>query len=265
VHENAIPDMYDRGDAAAGHSGKIALSEELVMFAGRKLPLTLVFVLVVALSIGVSCKGFFVDPTVTSIAISPATPTIAATNNSGAPNTQQFTAIASFSDNSPPAATPATWTSSAPTTVASINGTSGLATAIASGTATITATSTRSPSISATTTLTIVPANVTSITVTPSNQSTTTGSTIFLKAVDQSNNDISASVTWTFTLKGTTTQETGVTKTSTLDPIQGQQFQVNTLSPAATFPATLYVVASLTVNGNTVSSPATAVTLTITS
>lgn len=235
------------------------------MFAGRKLPLTLVFVALVALAVGVSCKGFFVDPTVTSIVISPATPTIAVTNNSGAPNTQQFTAIASFSDNSPPAATPASWTSSAPTAVASINSTTGLATAIAPGNTTITATSTKFPSISATTTLTVVPANVTSITVTPSSQSTTTGSTIYLRAVDQGGNDISVSVTWTFTLKGTTTQETGVTKTSTVDPVLGQQFQVNTLTPAVSFPATLYVVASLTVNGTTVSSPATAVTLTITS
>jgi hypothetical protein len=255
------PEMYDRGHVAAGRSAKITLSEGLVMFAGRKLPLTLAFVVVVALAIGVSCKGFFVDPTLTSIAVGPATPTI--TNSTpNSTQTQQFTAVGTFNDGST-GSTPVTWSSSNSTTVATISS-SGLATAKGVGTTTITATSTKIPTIAGSTTLTVVPANVTSITVTPSSQSTTTGSLIYLKAVDQGGNDISASVTWTFTLQGTTTKETGVTKTSVVDATLGQQFQVNALSPTATFPATLNVVASLTVNGTTVSSPATGVTLTIT-
>jgi len=231
------------------------------MFIGRKLPLTLAFAVLIVLAFGGGCHGFFVDPTLTAIAVGPATPTI--TNST--PNqtrTQQFTAVGTFNDGST-GSTPVTWSSTNSTTVASITS-SGLATAIGVGTTTITATSTKIPTIAGSTTLTVVPANVTSITVTPSSQSTTTGSLINLKAVDQGGNDISASVTWTFTLQGTTTQETGITKTTVVDSTLGQQFQVNALNPTATFPATLNIVASLTVNGTTISSPSTGVTITIT-
>ena len=232
------------------------------MLIGRKLPWTLAFVVVVALTVGVSCKGFFVDPTLTSIAVGPATPTITNSSPTQA-QTQQFTAVGTFNDGTT-GSTPVTWSSSS-TSVATINSSSGLATATGVGTTTISATSTKTPTIAGTTTLTVVPANVTAITVTPSSQSTTTSSLIYLKAVDQGGNDISASVTWTFTLQNTTTVETGITKTAVLDPTLGQQFQVGTLSPAvAAFPVTLNVVASLTVNGTTVSSSATGVTVTIT-
>ena len=239
------------------------------MVTGRKLPLALAFVVVLSLAVGVSCKGFFVDPTLTSIAVGPATPTIPLTTGSPPTNsTKQFTAVATFSDNSP-GSTPVTWTATGTNsqgqTVATIDQSSGLATAQAVGTATITATSTKNPTIAGNTTLTVVPANVTSITVTPSSQSVATSATIYLKAVDQSSNDISASVTWTFTLHQTTTVETGITKTSVVDTVLGQQFTVNALNPTNTnFPVTLDVVASLTVNGTKVSSPS-GVTITITS
>jgi len=41
------------------------------MLTGRKLPLTLAFAVLVLLAFGVSCKGFFVDPVLTSIAVGP--------------------------------------------------------------------------------------------------------------------------------------------------------------------------------------------------
>ena len=232
------------------------------MLIGRRLPLTLAFAVLIVLAFGASCRGFFPDATLTSIAVGPATPTIT-TGTTSNPSTKQFTAVGTFSDTTT-GSTPVTWSSSNPTTVASISN-SGNATAIGVGTTTITATSTQNPTIAGSTTLTVVPANVTAIIVSPSSQSTTTGSLIYLKAVDQGGNDISASVTWTFTLQGTTTVETGITKTAVLDPVLGQQFQVNALNPVATFPATLNVVASLTVNGTTVSSSATGVTVQITS
>src|SRR5271163_3846744 len=43
------------------------------MFTGRKLALTLAFTVLVALALGVSCRGFFVNPTLQSIAVSPST------------------------------------------------------------------------------------------------------------------------------------------------------------------------------------------------
>jgi hypothetical protein len=221
------------------------------MLTGRKLPFTLAFAVLVAVAFGASCHGFFVNPTLTSVAISPPTPSIA---NS---TTQQFTAVGTFNDGSS-GSTPVTWTSSEPTTVASINSSSGLATAIGVGTTTITATSTKLPSISGTTTLTVVPANVTSITVTPASQSTTTAAGFTLTAKDQNGTDISTSVTWTFTVNGTA--ETGITGTAGTSG--GEVFTIGTLSPSVTPPYTLSVVASLTVNGSLVKSLAVTVSVT---
>jgi hypothetical protein len=216
------------------------------MLTGRKLALTLAFTVLIALAAGVSCKGFFVKPTLTAVGITPANQTI---TDVAPNNTKQFAAVGTFNDNTS-GPTPVTW-SSAPTTVATIDTNSGLATAVGVGSATITATSTILPTISGTTTLNVVPANVTSIAVSPSSTSTQTGKTFELLAKDQSGNDISGSVTWTFTVQGTSTVETGMTL-GTPD-VGGQPFTVGTLSPNAP-PVTLNVVATLTVNGTTVTS-----------
>lgn len=226
------------------------------MLTGRKLPFTLAFAVLVTLAFGAGCHGFFVNPTLTSVAISPPTPTIA-NSTTGTAQTQQFKAVGTFNDGSS-GSTPVTWTSSEPTTVASINSSSGLATAIGVGTTTITATSTKLPSISGTTTLTVVPANVTSITVTPASQSTTTATGFTLTAKDQNGNDISTSVTWTFTVSGTA--EAGITGTAGTSG--GEVFTIGTLSPSVTPPYTLSVVASLTVNGSPVRSQAVTVSVT---
>ena len=223
------------------------------MWIGRNLPLTLVFTALVSLAVGVSCKGFFVKPTLTAVGITPATPTITdGTTN----NTQQFSAVGTFDDGSH-GSTSVTWASSSSTTVASISS-SGLATAIGAGTTTITATSTIIPTISGTTTLTVVPANVTAITVTPQSQSTTTSGGFTLTAKDQAGNDISSSVTWSFSVGGTTV--TGITETA--GSSGGEVFTIGTLSPPQTPPYTLSIVASITVKGTTVSSQPVTVTVT---
>lgn len=46
------------------------------MFSGRKLPLTLAFIVLVGLAFGASCNGFFVDPTLSSITIQPPSPRV---------------------------------------------------------------------------------------------------------------------------------------------------------------------------------------------
>lgn len=230
------------------------------MLTGRKLPLILAFAVLVVLAFGVSCNGFFTDPTLTSLAISPATPTIPVCTTVSVPcttfSTKQFTAVGTFSDNTS-STVQATWSSSASTTFASIDENSGLATAIAPGQATITATSVKFPGISNTTTLTVVP-NVTSITVQPGSQSTTTAAGFTLTAKDQSGNDISSLVTWNFTVSGTTV--TGITGTPGASG--GEVFTIGTLNPAQTPPYTIDAVASVTVNGTTIS--ATAVTISVT-
>ncbi len=46
------------------------------MLTGRKLALTLAFTVLVVVAFGMSCNGFFTDPTLSSIAIQPPTPQI---------------------------------------------------------------------------------------------------------------------------------------------------------------------------------------------
>jgi Big-like domain-containing protein len=131
------------------------------MLTGRRLPLALTFAVLVILAFGASCRGFFVKPTLTTIAVSPPTPTI---TNGTTNNTQQFTVVATFDDGSH-GSTPVSW-GSGTQTVATIS-VSGLATAVGLGTSTITAASTILPNISGTATLTVTLGCISSIDVTP--------------------------------------------------------------------------------------------------
>jgi Bacterial Ig-like domain (group 2) len=219
----------------------------------QKLRLAGAFAALATLAVAVSCKGFFVNPTLTAIGITPATPTI---TDVPPDNTQQFSAVGTFDDGSS-GSTPVTWSSDTPTSVASISP-GGLATAVGTGSATITATSTILPTITATTTLMVVPGNVTSIKLTPSSQSIPSNiSTFTLLAEDQSGNDISSSVTFTFEVQGTTTVESGITE-DTETPGQGETLTIGTLSPTPA-PVNLTAFATLTVNNTTVTSNTVAV------
>src|SRR5208282_1942457 len=51
------------------------------MRTGRKLALTVAFTALVAVATGVSCKGFFVNPTLASITIQPTTPSVQLTDS----------------------------------------------------------------------------------------------------------------------------------------------------------------------------------------
>jgi trimeric autotransporter adhesin len=141
------------------------------MLSGRKLTLALAFAGLVALAVGVSCRGFFVKPTLTAIAVSPPTPTI---TNVAPNNTQQFTVVATFDDGSH-GSTPVSW-SSGTQTVATISA-SGLATAVGLGTASVTAASTLLPNITNTATLTVTLGCIQSIAVTPQSQTIPHGQT----------------------------------------------------------------------------------------
>jgi len=124
------------------------------------------FAALAALALAVSCTGFFVNPTVSSISIDPPNPTVAFGPNA---STQQMTAIATYSDGSTGtlrASTSCTgstvcWSSSSPA-VASIT-TGGLLTGLSAGTTTITA---ASGAITSTTTATAAEV-VSSMTITP--------------------------------------------------------------------------------------------------
>ncbi len=146
-------------------------------------------VLLILASVG--CSGFFVDPTLTTITVTPPTPSIVENN------TQQMTATGSFDDGSVRNITgKVSWTSSNQA-VATIDNT-GLLHALTAGTAQITATQ---ANITGSTTVTVVLANLASITVSPSNISLTGQGVTqryqamghFTGAPDQ---DITATVTW---------------------------------------------------------------------
>jgi sugar lactone lactonase YvrE len=129
-------------------------------------------------------------PTLTSIAVTPANPSIAKGK------TQQFTATGTFSDNSTQNLTStATW-ASATTSVATINA-AGLATAVNTGTSTISATQT---AISGSTVLTVTAPVLVSIAVTPANPSIAKGKTQQFTATgtfsDNSTQNLTSTATW---------------------------------------------------------------------
>jgi trimeric autotransporter adhesin len=149
------------------------------------------------LALAASCRGFFVNPTLQSIAVTPSTGSVA-------PNgTLQMTATGTFDDGSTSNVTSKSSWQSSDTTVATVGANTGLvqaASSIASppGITTITATD---GAFTNTATVTVCPV-VTSITVTPSTTNPAAGATITFvaKAVFSGNlnqQDVTNDVTWT--------------------------------------------------------------------
>ena len=138
-------------------------------------------------------------PTVTSIAVTPANPSI---TKGG---TEQFTATATYSDKSTANITSQVTWSSGTTSVATITS-AGLATGVGAGSSTITATL---GLVSGNTKLTVTAPTVTSIAVTPANPSITKGGTEQFTATatysDKSTANITSQVTWS---SGTTSVAT---------------------------------------------------------
>ena len=138
------------------------------MLTGRKLALTLAFTVLVAIAFGVSCQGFFVSPTLTSLTINPSAPSV---------QLGQTTTLQAYGVNSNGQGAYLTsgvsWSSSDPT-VAAITGNcatqpcgSATLSGLQVGTTTITA---GSQSVTSTATATAF-ITVTSLTITPTSQS----------------------------------------------------------------------------------------------
>lgn len=134
--------------------------------------------------------------TLTALAVTPTTPSIAA----GA--TQAFAAIGTFSDASTADLTQAvTWSSGSPTvaTVSNAAGARGVATGVAPGTATIRATDPAS-GLASDTRLTVTAAALVAIALAPTSPSLPKGTTVALAATgtytDGSTRDLTASATW---------------------------------------------------------------------
>jgi hypothetical protein len=188
----------------------------------------------------ISCHGFFVDPVLQTITVTPATPGILVNG------TQQMTATGIYDDGSQKNITgTSSWNSSDPT-AASVTASGGLVTGLTAGTSTIQATN---GIVSGSTTVTVSLTGVTSITAAPSSQSAVTGTPFCLTATAQpSGQDISSTATWTFT-DPSSQNETGVTKTTTTT-CTGQAFVIGTLSPTPA-PTTLTAIASAPGTGST--------------
>jgi len=139
----------------------------------QKLRFLAVFSALLMLALAAGCRGFFVNPTLKSIAVSPSTGSVAPAG------TIQMTATGTFDDGSTSNVTSkSTWQSS-DTTTATVGANSGLVTAAASiasppGTTTITATD---GAFTNTATVTVCP-TVTSITITPSTTNPAAGTAI---------------------------------------------------------------------------------------
>jgi len=151
----------------------------------------------IALSAGCGGGGSSQPPpqkTLTSIAVTPATPSIADGT------TQQFNATGKYSDGSSTDLTTAVTWSSSQTSVATISnatGSQGFASGVGAGASLISATS---GSVSGSTTLTVTTATLQSISVTPANPSVANGTAEQFTATghfsDNTTQDLTTSVTW---------------------------------------------------------------------
>ncbi|MFB3815866.1 MAG: Ig domain-containing protein [Terriglobales bacterium] len=177
----------------------------------------------------VSCHGFFTDPILTSISVTPSNPNVAVGS------TQQFTAVGVNDDGSTTNVSSVTWSAS-PDSVATIDA-NGLATAVAAGAAVITA---QSDTLTGQTTMNVTTSPLTSITISSPNsvQTVAAGSTLQLTATatfaDNTSKDVTSQVTWqssntavatisaTGLVTGVAASATPVTITATSGNIVGQ-------------------------------------------
>jgi len=165
----------------------------------KKIQIVCAFAILFLCALAVGCKGFFVNPTLTSVAVGPT-----ATINQG--GTVQMSAVGTYNDGSTQTLNNVLW-SSDPTSVATVS-TSGLVKGVSVGSATITG---ASGTVSGTATVTVALSNVTGITVSPTtkNIQANGGTANFTASATISGGapvDITSTATWTIT--ATTTGST---------------------------------------------------------
>jgi Bacterial Ig-like domain (group 2) len=162
-----------------------------------KLRLVCAFSALATLALAVGCRGFFVKPTLTAVAVGPVSPTIyvGATDN-----TVQMFAVGTFNDGSN-ASTSVTWSITGTATngqsdIATIDA-SGLVTAQNAGSGTVTATSNILPTIEGTQPIIVSVACTSAPVVTPTTGTLTEQNpSISFTATCNDGQDISAVATW---------------------------------------------------------------------
>jgi hypothetical protein len=177
-------------------------------FAGKRLSLILAFGVLVAAAVGAGCTGFFVKPTLSSLAVGPGSPTIQ-TGTSG--NTVQMFAVGTFNDGST-GNPPVTWSSGTTSTATISSG--GLVTAVATGQTVITASAIQNPSITGTQTVTVTVGCIQSITLSGGSDSLSgAGSTTQWKATATTctgSQDITDVAQWSSSQPGVATVAQGL-------------------------------------------------------
>jgi hypothetical protein len=207
----------------------------------RKLQLLATFTGLLLLAGLIGCRGFFQNPQLTTVTVSPSSAQIQLGTN------LTMTASGTFDDGSHRNLTSGVFWSSSDNTTAPINSATGVVTgrAITPTPVTITASST---GISGTATLSVNPGNVTAITIQPSSQTITApgGSTTYnciASITGMPNLDVSGLVTWTVT------DSTGATAAG-ITASQGQ-IPMTVTTTGSAVPATYHVNASWTPNTTT--------------
>jgi hypothetical protein len=142
----------------------------------------------IVFALGIGCNGFFVDPTLTSVVVSPTSASI------GLKKTVQMTAFGTYDDGSRKQIKSGLVWSTSDGTIAGIDASSGIATGVSVGTATITG---EAQGLSGTATISVVPSGITSITITPISASIRVGTTQPFTAKAQDGTDVTQIVTWT--------------------------------------------------------------------
>jgi hypothetical protein len=151
------------------------------MFTGRKLPITLAFGVLLGLAFGVSCNGFFVDPTLTSITISPTSPQVEVAK------TQQLSVFGTYDDGSRKQVKSGVNWSTVPTGIVSIDPATSVMTGLTVGTTQVTA---DAQGLTATATATAFNI-VTNLTISPTTASGAQNTSVNFNVKDQDNNDVS--------------------------------------------------------------------------
>lgn len=143
------------------------------------------------LALAISCRGFFVNPTLTGVSVGPQGLTL------NLNQTWQMGATGTYSDGSQKTLTSGVaWSSSDGNTV-SVGQTSGIVTGLQTGSATITASSGSCSACSGSTSVSVVLTGVNSITVSPSSQSASiNGTAVYFTATAVPGGDITQVATW---------------------------------------------------------------------
>jgi hypothetical protein len=211
IHTEARSPLVGKFQSKLGSAGRV-----LQRLHQKRRPALATSVAILLCLAGAGCTGFFINPSLSSIFITPASTTIAVNG------TQQLTATGTYSDGSKKPITGNTvgWSSSDDTVATISNG--GLVTGVGTGTATITATD---EGVSGTGSVTVTVQNLTSIVITTTQGSTVPQSTASMSGVPStlqfyayanamSNQDITNAVTWSSSNTAVATISTGLSSGS---------------------------------------------------